>query len=291
MQRCFTAALCALTISPWLVTGCGSSPVAGSASTVITTTTPPTVTSKPIDGRWSVSPFVTAPPGSSALPPVFGAQFQGAFSTSGSQVTGVGQVSLLAEPGSSNFACARPPQSVVLHGTVNAAHHVSLLSDPIGNGGTLQIELDVPSDPHQPSTGTTTFTTPCFTATSNAHGLLYEPISGSFRGSVSGVDPVTLKQVTLGLADAVLSEMAPDASGESVVSGNLAVQFSGCSVHIALDEVRIGSALVLPFASVLDSPDGTRLNGVISGLGQDCKPVAIVPFAVTNNILLTMTKQ
>ena len=166
----------------------------------------------------------------------------------------------------------------------------------------LQIEIDVPADPHGQSTGTVKLTAPCVTVSSSAHGQLYEPTSGAFTGTVSAADPVTRQEGVVGTATALLSETAPDATGESTVSGDLTVQFSGCAAHVSVNEVRIGSSaqigngvlgvpLVPPFALVVDDPYGTRLNGTISGLGQDCKPFAVAPASATNNLLLVMTKQ
>ncbi|WP_419804648.1 hypothetical protein [Terriglobus sp.] len=112
---------------------------------------------------------------------------------------------------------------------------------------------------------------------------------------------MTMKQVALGTADTVLIETAPDATGRSVVSGDLALHFSSCTTHIAVNETRIGSTvgfggipsvpLSLPIALVLASPDGTRLIGPISGLGQDCKPLPIMPPSITRGMTVDMTKQ
>ncbi|MFN2977312.1 hypothetical protein [Terriglobus aquaticus] len=252
-------------------------------------------------------PYVVVPVGSGTIPVVPGASFQGALVTNGTQVTGAGRIQVSAIA-SGSLQCARP-QAVSLHGTFNAARHLSLSSDPLPDGGALQMEVDIAPDPHVTSKGTTKLTGSCAT-TGTIQGLLFEPISGSFSGGVSSLDAITRLPVALGTADATFTETDPDVNGQSVVSGSINLKLSACSTQLPIKAVRSGASLSPggPLSSadsnvevlLSELPDGTRVNASVLYLGQDCKPVAppstvgtssTIMFSSANSLAITLSKQ
>jgi hypothetical protein len=286
MQRCSLAVLCALASLPLLLTGCGGVPAGNSAtSTVAPPQQIPTVTNLPIDGRWSFAPGIlsasvssTSQTGVTLEPANLG--FHGTLTTKGDAVTGVGVMTADARTPSAalNLACIGL-QPVTLHGTLSAARHLNLSSDPV-NGGVLTLDADVPSDPHAAIPTTATLTGPC-AATATLNGSLYEPLNGTYQGPLLQADLSARAYINQGVALATLTETTPDSTGKSVLSGSLTITLATCSAQFAISETRYGGGLYnvasqipttfVPLVAVTGVPDGISASARTTGLGLDCK--------------------